>query len=130
MKPEFFEAWFHCPVPPERLPANFGVVTACNPFGRLLPDVENQRRTEALRLRLAKLGVSVFPVAGGSRDATHLEPGFGVGGLSLDQVRELGREFEQDAVFWAEAGRVLLVPCGPGETVPWGEWRERWVECS
>jgi hypothetical protein len=130
MKPEYHEAWFHCPLPPERLPAAFGVVTACNPFGRPLPDAENQRRTEALRIRLAGLGIAVFPVAGGSQDAAHLEPGFGVSGLSLDQVRELGREFEQDAVFWVEADRVLLVPCGPSEAVPWGDWRERWIRCA
>jgi hypothetical protein len=130
MKPEYHEAWFHCPLPPERLPAAFGVVTACNPFGRLLPADENGRRTEALRRRLDDLGVSSFPVAGGSRDANHLEPGFGLGALSREQVRELGREFEQDAVFWVEAGRVLLVPCGPGEAVPWGNWRARWIECA
>ena len=70
----------------------------------------------------------MFPVAGGSRDARHLEPGFGTGELSLEQVHELGREFEQDAVFWMEDGRVLLVPCGSGEAVPRGDWRARWID--
>ena len=127
MKPEYLQAWFHGPKPSKPWPRAFGVVTACNPFGRLVDDVENQRRTEALRSRLSELGVTPFPVSGGNREATHLEPGFGTVGLSRDQVRELGREFEQDAVFWVEAGRVLLVPCGSGEIVDCGEWASRWI---
>lgn len=107
-----------------------GVVTACNPSGRQITASENERRTEASRARLDELGVTTFPVAGGSRDARHLEPGFGLGGLSREQVHALGQEFQQDVVFWLDAGRVLLVPCGPGEAAQWGDWRERWIRCA
>lgn len=111
LNPAYFDAHFRSTRAAADLPARFGVLTACNPFGQIIGDSENADRTELLRRKLESLHVSHFPVTGGSQDGTHLEPGFGIEGLDQETLRTLGREFDQDAVFWVENGGLFLVPC-------------------
>lgn len=125
--PLYREACFRSPVPLSELPQNFGIVTACNPFGQVITNEANQERTRRLHERLDSLGCQHFPVTGGDREGQHLEPGFGIAGLNRESIIRLGAEFEQDAVFWISDGTLHLVPCGPGETVDLGQHATRWL---
>lgn len=92
------------------------VITACNPASRILSDMENNGRNQALAGRLQALGLPFQPaenVADGA--AWPVEPGFWVGGPGLDRevARALGREFGQHAVLWSEGGEApQLLWCG------------------
>jgi len=129
LKAEYFDVWFHCPVVPEPLPDAFGILTPCNPFGRKIGAGENASRLEALQRLLDERGILHFPVDGGTRDRSHLEPGFGVVGIDQDAVRALGVQFEQDAIFWVEGDRVTLLACNSSAARPAGKWSERCVDC-
>ena len=100
------------------LPAWFGVVTAHNPWGRVVSDEENVRADERLIRRVEEMGVEHFRVAGASPDRVHCEEGFGVVGLDLDRVCELSREFHQQAFFWVTGGWVFVCDDASG-----GGWR-------
>jgi len=127
MKPQYQEVWFRCHLRPDELPAVFGVVTACNPNGPPLDGTENERRTAELRRHLQGRRLVFFPVSGGSRDGNHQEPGFGIAGLSVEELRELGNELGQDAVFYIAEGDVVLVSCTDDTSVRIATWKERWI---
>ena len=127
LNPAFHAAHFRSPRALKDLPATFGIITACNPFSQILRDFENTDRTERLLARLETLSVPIFPISGGSQDGTHLEPGFGVEGLDLVVLRSLGREFEQDAIFWVELGSISLIPCGDGPSERGTAIQNRWI---
>jgi hypothetical protein len=89
------------------LDGSFGVLTACNPRGRLAPEPENRAANRALAERLRRLG-RVVAVEGGSPDGSHREPGFAApipGALAC----EIAAEFGQDAIFWFDGARFWLV---------------------
>ena len=57
----------------------------------------------------AKPDLTVWPATGGAIDESHTEESFAIVGLSDDEARALGREFEQEAVFaWRESEYVVL----------------------
>ena len=85
----------------------------------------NIAATERLRNQLAAAGFTIFPVTGSSPDLQHQEPGFGIVTDDRDVIVELGRKWRQEAVFWIDYGTVWLVPCGEGESVRLGYWRDR-----
>ena len=123
-KAEYFTAWFHCASLPVPLPDSFGIVTPCNPYGRVLSNEENSARLETLQTRLTDLNVIHFRVDGGSRDKVHLEPGFGVI-MNKDELVLIGREFDQDAVFWVQNDKVSIITCDSCETSEVCLWSER-----
>lgn len=89
-------------------PPAFGVVTAANPRGRELPDIENGWRSEQLNARLTGDGVKCLSADGVSPDGSHREPGFAVWGPRED-VRDLAEQFEQTAFFWFDGTSFWLV---------------------
>jgi len=100
------------------LPGAFGVVTACNPLGAQLDPASNRRLTVLLGHRISAGYGSALRADGGSPDGSHQEPGWAIPG-SLDQVRQLGAAFLQNAVFWFDGERFAIVPVhSAGEVVP------------
>lgn len=45
--------------------------------------------------------------------------------LSLDEAVEIGREFQQNAIFWIDEGRIEVASCENGERKFVGMWEER-----
>ena len=86
-------------------------VTAVNPRGQALDATENQRRHAELRSLLEQRRCTHFEGVGAHpSNGWPPEPGFLVFGLSLDEARDLGRRFDQDAIVWAGIdSRVRLV---------------------
>ncbi len=93
-------------------PERFGVITAHNPMGQVLGEKENANRTERLKASLEAMpGVKAFfPVSGYDLNSPHEEAGFGVV-CSREKILELGKLWEQLAVFWVEDGMVWLLSC-------------------
>ena len=86
-------------------------VTAVNPRGQALAATENQRRHAELRSLLEQRRCTHFEGVGAHpSNGWPPEPGFLVFGLGLDEARDLGRRFDQDAIVWAGIdSRVRLV---------------------
>jgi hypothetical protein len=110
MNPAYLQARFQAELPFGGLPENFGIVTACNPYGKPASAEANAAATASLRGLIEREGWPYFPVTGGSADFSHAEPGFGVIASEIDCMA-LGRVFKQDAIFWVNRGHVFLMPC-------------------
>ena len=113
----FQNARWRADEPESGWPESFGVVTAWNPNGKIISDKENAARMEALRKNLDRQKLRQFPVTGYALDSDHHEDGFGVV-CGRGQTIELGKEWEQLAVFLIEDGWVWLIFCDPdGEEI-------------
>jgi len=111
-KDAYSKARLRADEPEEGWPDAFGVVTACNPDGKLLTKWENQVRTGRLEVALMEAGLALFPVTGYDEGSPHEEVGFGVV-CGKEEIVRLGKEWDQEAVFWVEAGEVWLLSCAP-----------------
>lgn len=95
-----------------QLHTNHGVVesaflTACNPCGQELSDAENATRQQTLVDEVCRHGLTVITGAGKHpSNGWPPEPSVLVLGLGLDQARELGKAWQQDAIVWAGADAV------------------------
>jgi len=87
------------------------VLTAWNP-GELRPELEaNRDRNHRLLDRLTTRGVEVHPAIGASPDGDHYEESFATTGLDRTAAIDLGREFEQAAVFELTTREQIVVAC-------------------
>jgi hypothetical protein len=125
LKSGYFDAWFRCSTESTPQAQGFGIVTPCNPFGRRLGIVENWKRLRLLEEHLRQRSLNHFRVDGGSRDGSHVEPGFGISGAPLADLKQLGAQFNQDAIFWVQDGQVSLVSCATEEVRVVCRWNER-----
>ncbi|MSU31534.1 MAG: hypothetical protein EXS25_02515 [Pedosphaera sp.] len=66
-----------------------------------------------------------FPVTRGSLEGSYLELGFGIGGLSREEITRLGFELDQEAIFWIEPKGTWLVPCDGSQPMAVTEWNRR-----
>ena len=107
--------------PEESLPDDFYVVTASNPFGKEVGSAVNNRRQLDLERRLDSLGAPRFYVTGFSPNFAHVEIGYGVR-CDLVAALQLGRHYNQDAVFRVSGDDLWLVDCASGEQEPIGKF--------
>ena len=88
-------------------------ITACNPRGRMADGATNAQRQEALLEEIVRRGLAGIPGVG--QHPTGDWPGessYLVPGLGREAARDLGRQFEQNAIVWAGAQAVPeLVLC-------------------
>ncbi|MFJ3716996.1 DUF3293 domain-containing protein [Streptomyces sp. NPDC090057] len=113
--------------------ATIHVITAWNPLGRTASDRDNGRAQSRLLDELRRRGLPWWPAVGGDAGGAHREESVALVGLSDHAARDLGRRFDQDAIFawtprawrllacgtdaaavrgWAAYGRIR--PAGPG----------------
>lgn len=82
-------------------------LTACNPESRSLDEAENTRRHEALREEIDRRGLRCLEGAGQHpSNGWPPERSFLVLGVDLDEAREWGARWQQNAVVWAGADAV------------------------
>lgn len=81
-------------------------ITACNPFSRKLDDATNAARQVELEKELRPRGLNFIEGEGRHPSGGWTEPSYLVLGLSLDEAKELGRRYEQNAVVWCGADAV------------------------
>jgi hypothetical protein len=86
-------------------------ITPCNPLGHLLTARENELKLQELENTLDALGLRYLPAEGlDLQGEWPPEKGVLVLDLSLDQARDIGREFRQNGVLWCdERAYVALV---------------------
>ena len=86
-------------------------ITPCNPLGHLLTARENELKLQELENTLDALGLQHLPAEGlDPQGEWPPEKGVLVLDLSLDQARDIGREFRQNGVLWCdERAYVALV---------------------
>lgn len=90
----------------------FAIVTACNPLGVVLDEADNRQRDEALLASLHERGLRPLRAIGCSPDLSHREPGWAVP-MGRAEAIALGREFDQDAVYWVSDDSLWLLSCPP-----------------
>lgn len=102
----------------------FAILTACNPRGQTEEFGRNAEHDGRLLVQLQTLGCWHWRVIGGSPDFQHAEPGFAVA-LPLDDALAIGRNFEQEAIFWIEKDELNVISCRGEAEQKLGSWRER-----
>jgi hypothetical protein len=89
------------------------VVTAANPFSRVLSDAENDRRNAELTGVLRDIGTTVTSAQGRSPDGAWAEPSFAIFDADEDLVLGLARRYEQHAVYlWTPEARSIVAADG------------------
>lgn len=81
------------------LPTPIHIITAYNPFERVLSNEENSRRHEALRKLLLHRPVQFLSVYGKSPDGQWIEPSYAIHGFSRSEACRLARDIGQRAIF-------------------------------
>ena len=102
---------------PAGKPDDFWVITAYNPDGSSADLGDNLAADARLRTDLARLKITPFRVIGLSPDETHAEPGWGFPSDDATAL-EIGRRYQQDALYHFTAGRIDLVDCETQERHP------------
>ena len=111
----FKQAVFRFEPLPADWPADFAVITACDPDGQATTAELNLAADQALAAELRAAGYRLHRITGGSADGVHLEPGWGVP-IGLPGAVEFGRRYRQVAIFAVRAGRLALVDCEDGSS--------------
>ena len=122
MNPEYFKTIFLISKEPDGWPDEFAIITAHNPMDLKLSDQENNLRSENL---LKALGQKAFlKLYGSSPDQSHQETSYAF--ISdLDKAIEIGREFQQSAIYYIRKGNLQLVDCNTDTILDLGNFNER-----
>ena len=96
---------------------DFWVITAYNPNGNSADLGDNLAADARLRAELAGLKITPFRIIGLSPDETHAEPSWGFPSDEATAL-EIGRRYQQDALYHFTAGRIDLVDCETQERHP------------
>ncbi|MDF1690676.1 MAG: DUF3293 domain-containing protein [Cycloclasticus sp.] len=82
-------------------------IAACNPYSKLLSDVDNRARNASLLTDFNKLDTTV--IAGMGQDPAGQWPGepslFALG-IEKEVAKELGNKYEQNAIVWCGSNAV------------------------
>lgn len=82
-------------------------ITAFNPFSETASDASNADNQARLEAELAARGFNFLPGQGvGADPQWPAEPSCLVPGMTLEQAREFGRAYRQNAVVWCRADAV------------------------
>jgi len=88
------------------------IITAYNPYSRVLTESQNHERQTQLEEALRKQGRVCYPAVGQSPDGKWRETSVWVPGLSRGQAKELGAQFQQNAVVYGTFGKAAeLIVC-------------------
>ena len=122
--PEYLEALFVVKEEDVHWPQEFWIITACNPYSLGDSSVDDAADTR-LRKALSRMGCWKIRIKGISPDWKHGEKSFAFTGLNRSEVLELGREYQQSAVFYVKGDVLSVVACDGGREDMAGCFRER-----
>ena len=92
------------------------VITAWNPGDARFDERTNEARNKELLDQLRELDCTVFEAVGRDPDSEYSEKSWAACGLTDDVAKELGRAFEQVAVFQIDALHQRVLNCFDGKT--------------
>lgn len=76
------------------------LITACNPRGIKIPEVENRIRMASLEQDIQALKLPYYPAYGASEDESWLEDSYFILGVTKTIGTELAKKYEQNAIVW------------------------------
>ena len=122
MNPEYDNTVFLLPEVTAVWPNNFAIITANNSMDQKLTYSENIRRNQQLaEWAEPKIFIKLI---GSSLDRTHQEASFALE-CSLKEAIEIGKEFNQRAIFYIRGENLELVECSSGKSKGLGKFSER-----
>lgn len=122
MNPEYEDTVFLLPEVTAVWPNNFAIITAHNPMDQKLTYSENIRRNQQLaEWAEPKIFIKLF---GSSLDRTHQEASFALE-CSLKEAIEIGKQFNQRAIFYIRCENLELVECSSGKSKGLGKFSKR-----
>ncbi len=89
---------------------SFAIVTAHNPRGQILCAPQNRLLDRQLQQRIDKLHHPYRTLIGSSIDSSHMEKSWAVP-MAKSAAIELAKEFQQNAIYYIDRDKLLLVPC-------------------
>ncbi|GIU21595.1 DUF3293 domain-containing protein [Shewanella schlegeliana] len=89
---------------------SFAIITAHNPRGEVLTPCQNGLLDRQLQHEIYRLGLPYRAMIGSSQDRKHMEKSWVVATDKASAI-ELGRLFNQNAIYYVEADKLQLVPC-------------------
>ena len=88
---------------------DFYMITAANPFSKLLTDDENRIRNQELHLMLIKDYQEILTGIGTDSTGTWAEEGWVVRGGEEEKLISLAKKYEQNAIFkFTQEGREII----------------------
>lgn len=93
------------------------IITAHNPGGQPFLTSENRAFHARLLDRLAQEGVTYWPAAGGDQGWSHMQESVAIAGIDPARACEIGREFDQDAIFVWGPNDWRIMSCTDGTTL-------------
>lgn len=95
---------------PFGLSERYAIITACNPKGEILSDCANRSRDYQLQHLMTSQKANFRCVYGCSPDLRYREKSWMVN-FEKERAIEIGKAFEQNAIYWVEDGVLFLTPC-------------------
>jgi len=88
---------------------DFYMITAANPYSQLLTDEENQARNQSLREELSNISELILPAIGRDPASDWSELGWVLPSRDASPLIDLGRKFQQNAIFkFSESGKQVI----------------------
>ncbi len=110
MHPAYFETRFRTTTSSSDWPPSFVIISACATTGETWPRQANEEADNRLAAELNARGVWTTRVTGYSPLTGHAEPGWAVE-VDLQDARDIGRRFLQDAIYIVETDVLWVVSC-------------------
>ena len=89
---------------------NFAIITAYNPKGDNLSCGQNALLDNELQEKINEKGILARSIYGCSPDLSHWEKSWALF-TDKTQAIDIAIKFKQNAMYWVEADRLILVPC-------------------
>lgn len=91
--------------------AEIHVITAWNPGDERFDHAQNAERNQQLLTDLRALNCQVLPARGSDPESDYFEDSWAAIGLSDEQAIELGRKYEQIAIFRIDSSKQRVLGC-------------------
>jgi hypothetical protein len=88
----------------------FAIVTAHNPRGSILSPSQNRLLDRQLQSKIQQYNSPYRALIGAAADLSHMEKSWAVF-IDKEQAVELGREFNQHAIYYVNRGLLSLIAC-------------------
>ena len=76
------------------------LITACNPYGQAVSIIENVKANQSLEQAIQSTGLPYFLGQGSDPKGEWKEDSYLVMGISLEEAKELGALYQQNAIVW------------------------------
>jgi hypothetical protein len=105
------QQWYRAAQAVALMGGSYFVITAWNPGEERLTLEENRRRNEELRHNLEASGAKIIAALGSDPNSSYHEESWAVSEVTMEQVMEHARAWDQVAIFWVTEQALHVVGC-------------------